>query len=279
MTAPTLDETATVRDLLFGDVPSQPTDEIADSLRQHGTVRGLVPGVAGLSALVEREVASATDGLLSLNLADLAAAGWKKYEALRQAAKRTRDKPTAEEIVALTTHQIESGHHPSIDVSVDGKTIATVKIDLQLTYTMAGVLAVIRQARLTAIRSGTCTVAGSLAIQQTSITKKQKKFDLPGVIRLRNGVQLLTPFDDALPVQSADAGDAETRPTSAAWYSDPTKRFEFRWWDGSHWTERVATKGRALSDPVFDALNGYFHPNEFPRPTQAVAKDIRCRRP
>ena len=46
MTAPTLNETATVRDLLFGDRPSQPTDEIADSLRQHGTVRGLVPGVA-----------------------------------------------------------------------------------------------------------------------------------------------------------------------------------------------------------------------------------------
>ncbi len=65
---------------------------------------------------IEREVAAATDGLLSLNLADVAAAGWKKYEALRQAALRTRNAPATEEIVAPATHRIESSHHPQVEV-------------------------------------------------------------------------------------------------------------------------------------------------------------------
>jgi len=40
-------------------------------------------------------------------------------------------------------------------------------------------------------RSGTCTVTGSLAIQQNSITEGQRQLDLPGLVRLRHGVSLL----------------------------------------------------------------------------------------
>ena len=52
MTAPDLNETATVRDLLFGGVPGAPTDALAESLREHGTVKALVPGLPGLTAAV-----------------------------------------------------------------------------------------------------------------------------------------------------------------------------------------------------------------------------------
>ena len=63
MTTAALDDTATVRDLLFGDVPDEPTDVLAKSLREHGTIRALIPGLPGLTAAVDREVAAATDGL------------------------------------------------------------------------------------------------------------------------------------------------------------------------------------------------------------------------
>ena len=250
MTAPALNETATIRDLLFGGLPVEPANEIARSLREHGTLGSLVAGFPGLTAVVEREVATATDGLLSLNLADVAAAGWKKYDALRQAARRTRDAPTAEEIVALTTHRVESSHHPTVELSIHGKSIATIQIDLQISFTMAGVLAVVRQARLTAIRSGTCTVTGSLAMQQTVITKRQRRFDLPGAVRLRHGVPLLEPAAGTVPVAQTVVRDTKSPDKPGAWYSDPTRRYEFRWWDGSRWTQRVATRGRTMSDPV-----------------------------
>jgi hypothetical protein len=190
MTRP-LNETATVRDLLFGDVPGTPTDALAESLREHGTVRALIRGSLGLAAAAEREVANATDGQLSLNLVDLAGAGWKKYDALRQAAKRTRDAPKTEELVAMATHKINWSHHPSVELYVDGKSISTIEVTLRITFTMAGVLAVVKEARLTAIKLGNCTVAGSLTVAGIEAARKQRKFDLAGAIRLRHGIALL----------------------------------------------------------------------------------------
>jgi hypothetical protein len=196
MTTP-LNETATLRDLLFGDAPGTPIDAVAESLREHGTVRVLTPGLPGLSA-VEREVANSMDGLLSLNLVDLAAAGWKKYDALRQAARRTRDAPETEEFVALATHKIESTHHPFVELHVDGTSIGTIEMTLEITFTMAAVLAVVKQARLTAIKSGNCTVAGSLTVAGFEVAKKQRKFDLPGAVRLRHGIALLETAADTV---------------------------------------------------------------------------------
>ena len=45
MTTP-LNETATLRDLLFGDVPGTPIDALTESLREHDTVRALDPRLA-----------------------------------------------------------------------------------------------------------------------------------------------------------------------------------------------------------------------------------------
>jgi hypothetical protein len=34
------------------------------------------------------------------------------------------------------------------------------------------------------------------------------------------------------------------------WYADPTGRHQYRYWDGSVWTEHVADSGQTSSDPV-----------------------------
>lgn len=36
----------------------------------------------------------------------------------------------------------------------------------------------------------------------------------------------------------------------AGWYSDPTARFDHRYWDGHAWTDHAARNGEALVDPV-----------------------------
>ena len=56
----------------------------------------------------------------------------------------------------------------------------------------------------------------------------------------------------AAPVTAQNAG-TETTPASAAapaaWYADPSNRFELRYWDGSEWTEHVARGGQQFTDP------------------------------
>ena len=37
---------------------------------------------------------------------------------------------------------------------------------------------------------------------------------------------------------------------TSAWHPDPTARHEFRWWDGSRWTENVRDGGRPGIDAV-----------------------------
>jgi hypothetical protein len=80
--------------------------------------------------------------------------------------------------------------------------------------------------------------------------KRQRKFDLYGAFRLGHGVPLLEPTASNDSVEPVVIRKAETPTTPGAWYSDPTLRYESRWWDGSRWTQHVATKGRTMSDPI-----------------------------
>jgi hypothetical protein len=56
----------------------------------------------------------------------------------------------------------------------------------------------------------------------------------------------------ATPV-TAQVAVTETTPSGAAapaaWYADPSNRFELRYWDGSEWTEHVARGGQQFTDP------------------------------
>ena len=195
MTTPVLDATATARDLLFGAVPGEPVDYLVGALRKDKTIKALrIP--AGLTAVVEQEVAVKAESLLSVNLADVATAGWRQYGALLDAAHRTHDDPRSEEIVALVTHQIESSHRPNIELFINDRSTATFNIEVQITFTVAAALAVVRQAWLTEVRAGTCTVSGSLSLQQNVLATRQRHFDLRGAIRVRRGIPLLESVDD-----------------------------------------------------------------------------------
>ena len=50
---------------------------------------------------------------------------------------------------------------------------------------------------------------------------------------------------------SADAGQpaAAAGAAPAGWYSDPSSRFELRYWDGNQWTEHVSRAGQQYTDP------------------------------
>lgn len=59
------------------------------------------------------------------------------------------------------------------------------------------------------------------------------------------------PLGDAKPstVVTAPAQPAVTTPNVPAnWYPDPSKRYELRYWNGTKWTEHVATGGVQSTD-------------------------------
>ncbi|OBG24591.1 hypothetical protein A5764_09305 [Mycobacterium sp. 852002-51057_SCH5723018] len=224
---------------------------LAQLMSEYGTNIGLCP--QSLIGAARHEIASATSGFMSANLADVAAAGWKKYDALKNAARRTRDDPHAKELIALTTHKIASSHHPHVDLYVDDKRLATIEIGLEIALNITGVIAAVQQGRLTEIQSGSCTLTGSLAVQEIEMIKRQRKFDLYGAFRLGHGVPLLEPAPTNGDVEPVVIRKAEPPPTPATWHPDPTRRFECRWWDGTRWTQHVSTNGHRMSDPLVSA--------------------------
>jgi uncharacterized protein YxjI len=56
----------------------------------------------------------------------------------------------------------------------------------------------------------------------------------------------------------------------ADWYPDPSGRHEHRYWDGSRWTEHVASHGRQSVDPDLTAAA----PPTVNRPTEKIVRDV-----
>src|ERR1700753_3624392 len=163
MTTPLLNETATPRGLLFG----------GQSL------------YAGVLSLAEHEVAREADKLLSLDLFDLLIAGWKQYDALIDAARRTRDKPGTEEKVELATHQIKSSQPSKVEVFINGKSAGTLEVELSIAFKIVALRGVVSEARLIAIETGRCTVTGAIAVDGNELVERHRAFDLPGTVRMR----------------------------------------------------------------------------------------------
>ena len=57
------------------------------------------------------------------------------------------------------------------------------------------------------------------------------------------------PTQASTPASSASAAPATSSGAPAAWYADPSGRFELRYWDGKEWTEHVARGGQQFTDP------------------------------
>ena len=70
---------------------------------------------------------------------------------------------------------------------------------------------------------------------------------------LRRPTQGATPNSQVSSPVTAQVSVTETTSSNAAapaaWYADPSNRFELRYWDGSEWTEHVARGGQQFTDP------------------------------
>ncbi|MBV6696678.1 hypothetical protein [Kitasatospora aureofaciens] len=165
-------------------------EPLADSLHRQGVVKALSGLAKPLSQAAEHEVASVVHGFLGLDMIDLLAGGWRTHAALVEAAKSTCAAPGSEEVVALLDHRIRSVHHPTVKVLVDGVSVGTLALDIEVVFDLQGIVAVVRGGRLVAVRAGLCTAKATLAVEQITVASRQGRFDLPGGVRFRRGVVL-----------------------------------------------------------------------------------------
>ena len=156
-------------------------DKVRDALRE-------VPSVTKNIAL--GKLGGAAAKLLELDLTDILAAGWRKHMKLLDVARRTA-KDRSEEPANLASHKISLAHEPSISILLNATTVTTINFRLEAEFEIAALTATIRSGYLTAIGAGACKVHGTLAVEGSTIVNGSKTFELPGIIRIRNGIPLL----------------------------------------------------------------------------------------
>src|SRR5262245_62038400 len=192
MSSGVLDRSLTVRTFLLGDSPDT---VLGRKLTEQGVARSSLGGLRRLSAAalhtVDNEIGAVASGLLALDLGDILLAGWRKYSALTDAARRTLAAPASEEILQLATHRITSVYLPRVDLFVDDQKITTVEFDLTTVFDLTGLAVVVKAGDLIALQSGECLVTATLSLEQARLAERRAKLDLAQQIRLNPPISLI----------------------------------------------------------------------------------------
>ena len=66
---------------------------------------------------------------------------------------------------------------------------------------------------------------------------------------LRRPVSSTSEIVASAPATVATSSSSGSASVPAAWYADPSGRYELRYWNGKEWTEHVARSGQQFIDP------------------------------
>jgi hypothetical protein len=66
---------------------------------------------------------------------------------------------------------------------------------------------------------------------------------------LRRPVSSTSEVAASAPATVATSSSSDSASVPAAWYADPSGRYELRYWNGKEWTEHVARSGQQFTDP------------------------------
>jgi hypothetical protein len=155
---------------------------------------------------VDHEIGVAAAGLLSMDLGDVLVSGWRKYQALLDAARRTAHSPGKTEVLALATHRVTCTYSPTVDLLVDGLRVNTFEFEVTVTFDLTGLSAVVAEGNLVALSGGDCVVTGVLSIEGADLVQRQRRFDPRFIVPLHHPVPLLPPSDPLPPQQRVATG-------------------------------------------------------------------------
>jgi len=150
-------------------------------------VRMSGPGLVALG----REVATAADSLLGLDLGTMLTAGWRTHRALRAAAQATVADPEATEVVELASHRITSTYQPRIDIYVNDEKAYELQLTLSVRFDVHSLLATVRLAHAVELRCGQLDVTIQLSWSGGTLLERRGQIEAPLVVPVGAGFALL----------------------------------------------------------------------------------------
>jgi hypothetical protein len=192
---------------LLGDAEGADDSEVlASELGEHDVAASALRGARRFSGpvrrAVEHELATVATSLLDHDLGDAVISAWRTWQAMTDAAQRTLATPGSEEVVVLATHRVTWTCRPHLDVLVDDEQVTTLDFAMTVAFDLDGVVAVVRDGDLVALRGGDCQITATLTLDEATLAQRQGHMDAAVVV----------PVDPPVPL-IGDAADAPgTRP-------------------------------------------------------------------
>ena len=198
MTTAEESSTPTAPGLLFGP-NTDAAETLASEILSPGGDQSLGRALAHLPETTRKaavqEAASTAAALLEVDPIEVLLRGWREHREIAAAARRTLATPGSTELVTVAGHEVTVDQQPSVSVLVDGSQVATLQLGLTIVFDVKALLLGINGGRLTAVHSGHCDVTVTLAVQGTDLAVRHAHFELPGAVRIGQGIRLLPDGD------------------------------------------------------------------------------------
>jgi hypothetical protein len=159
-----------------------------------------------LRAAAAEQIVMLVARTLDRRLLDVLTAGWRRWERLVEAARRTLEDPDDVEIVELVDHEISSVQRPHVDVTYDGHEVAEVEGEASVAIVVHAATAVVTGGKVTALRSGRADVEVRLTVEDAVVAQARRQIDLSIELPLGAGIPLVEPADVTI------VGEPETSP-------------------------------------------------------------------
>jgi hypothetical protein len=177
------------------------TDDGIDELSKQLTASQLRTRALGLLATASHAAQQVLDGKLlegftkllqRLDLMSLVIEGWRSYTKLIDAARQSRSTPAQPQNVVVSNHQITSTHHPTIEVIINETQRYTARLTVTITFDLRLVRAIVQNADLIAVESGSCLVGVTLGIENfPDLMKRERELPAAALIQLHSPIRLL----------------------------------------------------------------------------------------
>ena len=152
---------------------------------------GLLQGALAALPGALGDISKAVWDLLDIRISETLIKAWNEAGILKKYLNPDQYRPEDEVYIELTTHKIESEHHPYLEILVNGSSVLKIELDISVEFDMDGMILKIRDAKIRQLRTGTCRAKGSVSCKGLVLLEADSEsIELPGSIEFENGIPI-----------------------------------------------------------------------------------------
>jgi hypothetical protein len=165
-------------------------EKLREALREKLSAVRAAMGGPVFEAAVDKVVENAGK-VLDAPIADLLSAAWARYPEIQELIDARRNPGEHETMAELCEHRFQWRYEPRVEVVFNEIPIA-IPLGVGVGLAVAGGVLVVQGGKMKELRSGKLALDVTMAVAEKEVASREKKVDLPRVLRLGDAAQAHT---------------------------------------------------------------------------------------